>query len=232
MRRAQSDGNRAYDISKSVFLKQIFAILLQKFCIEIYFNDHLVNTAIRTWYIDGYTFVTILHNWYTGESVFKDHITHYSDVIMSAMASQIISFTIAYSTVYLGADQRKHIKALRHWPLWAEFTGDRWIPRTKGQLRGKCFHLMTSSWSARIQSSLRAMFGMCHDDVIKWKRFPRFWPFVRGIHRSPVNSPHQGQWRGTLMFSLICVWINGSVNSRKAGDLRRYRAHYDIIVMY
>ena len=41
-----------------------------------------------------------------------------------------------------------------------------------------------------------------HDDVIKWKHFPRHWPFVRGIHRSP-NSPHKGQWRGTLMFSLI-----------------------------
>ena len=43
-----------------------------------------------------------------------------------------------------------------------------------------------------------------HDDVIKWKHFPRYWPFVRGIHRSPVNSPHKGQWRGALMFSLIC----------------------------
>ena len=70
-----------------------------------------------------------------------------------------------------------------------------------------------------------------HDDVIKWKHFPRYWPFVRGIHRSPVNSPHKGQWRGVLMFSLICVWINDWVNSREAGDLRRYRAHYDVIVM-
>ena len=39
-----------------------------------------------------------------------------------------------------------------------------------------------------------------HDDVIKWKYFPRYWPFVRGIYRSPVNSPHKGQWRGALMF--------------------------------
>ena len=46
------------------------------------------------------------------------------------------------------------------------------------------------------------------DDVIKWKHFPRYWPFVRGIHRSPVNSPHKGQWRGALMFSLIFAWIN------------------------
>ena len=58
-----------------------------------------------------------------------------------------------------------------------------------------------------------------------------YWPLVRGIHRSPVNSPHKGQWRGALMFSLICVWINGWVNNREAGDLRRYRAHYDVTVM-
>ena len=53
-----------------------------------------------------------------------------------------------------------------------------------------------------------------HDDVIKWKYFPRYWPFVRGIHRSLVNSPHKGQWRGALMFSLNCAWINGWVNLR------------------
>ena len=69
-----------------------------------------------------------------------------------------------------------------------------------------------------------------HDDVIKWKHFPRYWPFVRGIHRSPVNSPHKGQWRGALMF-LMCVWINGCVNNREADDLRRNQAHYDVIVM-
>ena len=67
-----------------------------------------------------------------------------------------------------------------------------------------------------------------HDDVIKWKHFPFYWPFVRGIHWRPVNSPHKGQWRGALMFSLISVWINGWVNSGEAGDLGRHRAHYDV----
>ena len=71
----------------------------------------------------------------------------------------------------------------------------------------------------------------CHDDVIKWKHFPRYWPFVRRIHQSPVNSPHKGQRRRALIFSLIGVWINGWVNNREAGDLRRYRAHYDVTVM-
>ena len=55
--------------------------------------------------------------------------------------------------------------------------------------------------------------------------------FLRGIHRSPVNFPHQDQWRGTLMFSLIWTRINCWVNNREAGDLRRYRTHYDVIVM-
>ena len=58
---------------------------------------------------------------------------HYDDVIMGAMASQITSLTIVYSTVYSGVDQR-NTKAPRHWPLWGESTSDRWIPRTKGQL--------------------------------------------------------------------------------------------------
>ena len=70
-----------------------------------------------------------------------------------------------------------------------------------------------------------------HDDVIKWKHFPRYWPFVRGIHRSPVNSPHKGQWRGALIFTLVCAGIIGWVNNREAGDLRRYRTHNDVIVM-
>ena len=74
-------------------------------------------------------------------------------------------------------------------------------------------------------------FGNIHDDVIKWKHFPRYWPFVRGIRRSAVNSPHKGQWRGALMFSLICAGINAWVNNRDAGDLRRHRGHCDVSVM-
>ena len=46
-----------------------------------------------------------------------------------------------------------------------------------------------------------------------------------------VNSSHKGQWRGALMFSLIYAWINDWVTNREAGDLRRQRGHYDVIVM-
>ena len=55
-----------------------------------------------------------------------------------------------------------------------------------------------------------------HDDVIKWKHFARNWPFVRGIHRSPVNSPHKGQWRGDLVFSLICA-LNKRLSTQSWG---------------
>ena len=47
-----------------------------------------------------------------------------------------------------------------------------------------------------------------------------------------TDSPHKGQWRRALMFSLIYAWIHGSANNRKASDLRRNRAHYDVIVMW
>ena len=96
--------------------------------------------------------------------------------------------------------------------------------------RNSCVYLDLRHHDAHVTSQ-RSWRSCHHDDVIKWKHFPRYWPFVRGIHRSPVNSPLKGQWRGALMFSLICVWINGWVNNREAGDLRRYRAHYDVTVM-
>ena len=94
---------------------------------------------------------------------------------------------------------------------------------------------LEGDWNAYICEPVAlTIFGawFSHDDAIKWKHFPRYWPFVRGIHRSPVNSPHKGQWRGALMFSLIYARINGWVNKLEAGDLRRYHAHYDVIVMY
>ena len=70
------------------------------------------------------------------------------------------------------------------------------------------------------------------DDVMKWKYVPRYWPFVRGIHRSLGNSPHDGQWCGALMFSLICAWPNGWVNNQDADDLRCHCTHYDVTVMW
>ena len=74
---------------------------------------------------------------------------------------------------------------------------------------------------------------MVHDDVIKWKHIPPYWPIVREIHRLPFYSPHKGQWRAALMLSLICTWTNRNnlVNNLYADDLRRHRAHYDVTEM-
>ena len=71
-------------------------------------------------------------------------MTHYGDVIMGAIASQITASRL-FTQPFIQTQIKENIKAPRHWPLCGEFTGDRWIPRTNGQWRGKCFHLMTSS---------------------------------------------------------------------------------------
>ena len=55
----------------------------------------------------------------------------------------------------------------------------------------------------------------CHDDVIIWNHFPRYWPFVKGIHLSSVDSPHRGKWRGALIFLLICLNRRFSEYSRR-----------------
>ena len=122
---------------------------------------------------------------------------------------------------FVQAQIKENIKAPSHLLLWAKSNGD--SPH-KGPVTRKTFPF-------KMASSSNSSICCIHDDVIKWKHFPRYWPFVRGIHRSPVNSPHKGQWCGALMFSLICTRINGWVNNGEAGDLRRHRAHYDVTVM-
>ena len=72
-------------------------------------------------------------------------ITLIHDVIMTTIASQITSLTVVYSTVYSDADQRKHQNSASLAFVWG-IHRDRWLPRTKDQLRGTCFYLMTSSW--------------------------------------------------------------------------------------
>ena len=127
-------------------------------------------------------------------------------------------------------------------------------------LRNTKYHQWFPTWfswknaTRHVANALRVL-QPYHDDVIKWEHFPRYWPFVREVHRlpvnspykgqwrralmfslichrSPVNSPYKGQWRRALMFSVICAWIKCWVNNREAGDLRRHRAHYDVIVIW
>ena len=64
-----------------------------------------------------------------------------------------------------------------------------------------------------------------------WLKLSGHHDDVRGIHRSLVNSPHQGQWRGVLLFSSICAWTNNWINNQGVGDLRGHRAHHDVTAM-
>ena len=52
-----------------------------------------------------------------------------------------------------------------------------------------------------------------------------------GMYRWPVDSPHKYQWRGALLFSMMCAWTNGWANNRDAGDLGCHIAHCDVTVM-
>ena len=97
---------------------------------------------------------------------------HYIDVIMTTVASQITSLTIVYSIVYSGEDQRKH-QSSASLSFVRGIHRDRWIPRTKGQLRGKCFHLMTSSCDNNTKKHLtiiletRGIYAYFRDEWIK-----------------------------------------------------------------
>ena len=64
-----------------------------------------------------------------------------------------------------------------------------------------------------------------HDDVIKWKHFLRYWPFVRGIYRSLVNSPHRGQWRGALMLVRLDLFND---DTRPSGHISSPRWSFDV----
>ena len=85
---------------------------------------------------------------------------------------------------------------------WSKRSWGRWFQMPSRPLWSQC-----NIW----RMTCKIYYERCHDDVIKWKYFPRYWLFVWGIHRSPVNSPRKGQWRWALMCSLICAWVNGWV---------------------
>ena len=112
--------------------------------------------------------------------------------------------------------------------------------------KDQLFHLASHSWYTEVPVNIsvgRMSVKMWQEDCIlswirleSWRRhqmetFSASLALCAGNSPVPVNSPHKGQWHGSLMFSLICIWINGWVNNREAGDLRRHRGHYDVNVM-
>ena len=102
---------------------------------------------------------------------------HYIDFIMTTITSQITSLTVVYSTVYSDADQRKHQSSASLAFVWG-IHRDRWIPRTKGQLRGKCFHLMTSSCIGPdngLARNRRQTITCTNADPLHWHIYAPLW---------------------------------------------------------
>ena len=110
--------------------------------------------------------------------------SHHNDVIMSAMASQITSLTSVLLNRLFKAQIKENIKAARHWLLWGEFTGDRWIPRKKGQYRGKCFHLMTSSWIGVASLALGQSNHGGNSTIASVPVYQPWGIWVNGLHES------------------------------------------------
>ena len=150
---------------------------------------------------------------------------HYDDVIMTTVASQITSLTPVYSNVYSDANQRKHQSSASLAFVWGNHR-DRWIPRTKGQLRGKCFHLMTSSCDGNHTPNFACTAGVTscylppnvyanvsHHLMIKVK----FWvhPCVKVMALSldmDINGLtsvlHKYKTPATKCCILTCCWVN------------------------
>ena len=128
------------------------------------------------------------------ELIYPNSESHNGDVTWAFMCFKSPWATVC-SKIYSGYQHRKHLSLI----LLAC-----WTPSIKGQTYRR-FHVMTPYWAVKYLISLaHPMLDQLifHEDAIKWKHFPRYWPFVRGIHRSPMNSPHKGQWRGALVIEL------------------------------
>ena len=160
-------------------------------------SHRFVHCKMRSMALSNTTTSTLLMHWRYCSLVLSQQSTmllliHYNDVIMDSIASQITSLTIVYSVIYLGADQRKH-QSSTSLAFVREVTGDRWISRTNGQLRGKCFHLMTSSWLTSLVLTMMRY----------WYSAP-----VAGSGRTPTESP-------SLSFSRLTLTATGPMLSSK-----------------
>ena len=126
---------------------------------------------------------------------------------------------------YLRLNKRLNKPARR---LWFETPSRLWW-RHRNEWRG------TPTYISHLYPHIRLHIKRHHCFMTWWRHqmeiFSALLAICAGNSPVPDEFPHKGQWRGALMFSLSCVWINGRVNNREAGDLRRYRAHHDDTVM-
>ena len=88
---------------------------------------------------------------------------------------------------------------------------------------------MTTPWHGNAVHIINTVWSWWRHQM---ETFSTLLAICAGNSPVPGEFPDKSQWRGALVFSLICVWINGWVNNGEAGDLRLYRAHYDVTVMW
>ena len=150
-----------------------------------------------------------------------------------------------YSIGWLN-DNWVQVPYIHVWPV-LNIDSNEWSISTHQRMNISMTHVLTGSFNWFLSVRRLRQYLCQRWFIVSWihinKIQPTWWrhqmeTFSALLAFCTGNSPvpgeftgSPGQWRGALMFSLICFWINRWVNSREAGDLRRYRAHYDVTVM-
>ena len=144
---------------------------------------------------------------------------HYNDVIMGAMSSQI----------------KENIKAPRHWPLCGEFIGDRWIPCTNGQQRGKCFHLMTSSCQWRSRHDPNGIWHTCNtciltkNEIVGWNCPPI--PLFQITYWVPV-ALYNFRYAAHVSHKIIDINCDQIIKKKPAICILQYVRKHNIVVWF
>ena len=112
-------------------------------------------------------------------------------------------------------------------PMLAPWT----LPSGKSDQIKKLLCIWCKTWRSFYNLAINILLDYLHDDVIKWKHYPRYWPFVRGIHRWPVDCPHKASDAELWCFFFYLRLNKRWASNRDAGDLRRHRTQYDVTLM-
>ena len=141
-----------------------------------FISTSMILRCLVKWYTYGYNFLGFSH---TEIEPFITMTSKWQRWRLKSPASRL------FTQLFIQTQIKKTPKAPRHWPLCGEFTGDRWIPRTNGQLRGKCFHLMTSSWKNCISYDFWILYVQSLSELlngtVKMKYIPRIIHTFRGL---------------------------------------------------
>ena len=169
-------------------------------------------------------------------SIWRRHCYIYFEVLNTSPLTILhihrVNVTFSFIFQHQGYNAQTHINDIALIQLTQAVIYNRYVQNIQMDYSSAQFpagyDCVITGWGYTRTKPSKLSFWSHHDDVIKWKHFPCQWPFVRGIHRSPADSPHNGQWLGALMFSLMCAWTRIWANNGVAGDLKRQDAHCDV----